>query len=86
MKPPKTYLRDQTDSDVKGIVILDANERKSRYYVTENRDGEWCYPFFMPEGELESYDTEEVGVLSSRQILDVCRASGAVIEGKRLSQ
>jgi hypothetical protein len=72
MYDTQTYFRDVGDNDVKGIAILETSESDG-YRVSENRDGEWCKPFWMPEDELESHDTEKVGILSSDQYLRVQR-------------
>lgn len=71
---PATYYRDNSDSDITGIVIIESDDDQLR--VTENRDGDWCKPFWMPVSELESHQTETVGKLSSDQFLSVCRSSG----------
>ena len=58
----KTYLREHGENDVKGIVVVEAGDGQFR--VTENREpGIWCKPFWMPEAELDSYNTEHVGLL-----------------------
>lgn len=76
----QTYLRDTDDeNDVKGIVIIEADD-DDEFRVVENRDGEWCKPFWMPESELQSHETETVGNLSSDQFLRVCEASGVTAE------
>jgi len=74
----QTYLRDTGDNDVKGIAIIEVDT--DEYRVTENRDGAWCKPFWMPYDELQAHDTETVGKLSSDQFLRVCEASGVTAE------
>jgi len=69
-----TYMRDNQEPDTKGIVIIETGEPGVR--VTENRDGDWCKPFWMPVSELASIDTETVGKLSSDQFLGVCQQAG----------
>lgn len=50
MTEPRTYFRDETDSDISGVVVLDTDDDSLR--VTENRENGWCKPFWMPEGEF----------------------------------
>lgn len=66
MVKPKTYFRDDSPSDVSGIVVVDAGDEGVR--VTENRDDvHWSLPFWMPEREFRTNThgdlVEEVGVL-----------------------
>jgi hypothetical protein len=73
----QTYLRDTGENDVKGIVIIETdNDDNDAFRVTENRAGEWCKPFWMPESELSSQETEVAGKLTSEQYLRVYEASG----------
>jgi len=75
----QTYLKDTGDNDVKGIAIIEADD--DEYRVVENRDGEWCKPFWMPASELSSHETKTVGKLSSKQYLRVCNAAGVRTSG-----
>lgn len=73
----QTYLRDtDEESDINGIAVLEVSESDG-YRLTEQRDGEWCKPFWMPESELLSHSTEVVGNLSSDQYLRLCQKVGA---------
>jgi hypothetical protein len=50
---PKTAFRDNGDSDVAGIVVVESDENSVR--VVEKRSGDWCLPFWMPTEEFESH-------------------------------
>jgi hypothetical protein len=63
----QTYLKELGDNDVKGIVIIETDEDDEQYRVTENRDGEWCGPFWMPDSELTDKEFKHMGKISSDQ-------------------
>jgi len=71
----QTYLRDNGDEGIDGIAIIEVSDSEG-YRVTENREDGWCKPFWMPESELLSHDTEHVGTLTSEQYLLLCEAIG----------
>jgi hypothetical protein len=47
----KTYFRDESSSDVTGIVVVGSGDKGVR--VTENRNSSWCAPFWMDETEFD---------------------------------
>jgi hypothetical protein len=49
---PKTYYRDESDSDVSGILVVE--EDGDEYRVMENRLNGWCAPFWMPEPQFRA--------------------------------
>jgi len=53
MAEPREYIRDESDNDVSGIIVVETNENGVR--VTENRDDvHWSAPFWMPRREFAS--------------------------------
>ena len=46
----QTYFRDESDSDIQGIVVVETDGSDVR--VTENRDTNWCAPFWMKGTEF----------------------------------
>lgn len=72
----QTYFRDTADADTKGIVIIETDESTDEHRVTDNRDGEWCKPYWIPVSQFSDLSPERVGTLSSDQFLGVCRACG----------
>lgn len=60
----QTYFRDNSDSDIQGIVVVEKDGDDVR--VTENRNTNWCAPFWMEGWEFQRSvvkSTERVGIL-----------------------
>lgn len=74
MAEPQTYVRDESESDVSGIVVVETGDEGVR--VTENRsDVHWSLPFWMSEQEFRTHthgdSIEEVGRLPDEKFADV---------------
>lgn len=69
MPKDRTYYKDKTDNDVKGILVISSTDTHVR--VTENRDGSWATKWQMPLEEFETMTcpntVTEVGRLSDEQ-------------------
>lgn len=77
----RTYIRDNSNSDVSGIVVVETSDEQG-FRVTENRDLGWSAPFWMPRGEFSavthSDDVELVGVLNNDKFERVLDAAEPV--------
>lgn len=68
----QTYFRDESDSDIQGIVVVEKDHDDVR--VTENRGSEWCAPFWMEGWEFQRSvvkSTERVGELPDEKFAQV---------------
>jgi hypothetical protein len=71
---PKTYIRDESESDVSAIIVVETGDEGVR--VTENRsDVHWSAPFWMPEHEFRANthgdSIETVGVIPDEKFEQV---------------
>jgi hypothetical protein len=71
---PKTYFRDESESDVSAIIVVENGEEGVR--VTENReDVHWSAPYWMPEQEFRANthgdSIEQVGVIPDEKFEQV---------------
>lgn len=66
MHEARHYFRYNDRPDAKGAVILERDDDE-HIIITENRGGEWCDPFLMPDEELYDLDTTHVGQLDEEK-------------------
>jgi hypothetical protein len=71
---PQTYVRDESQRNVSGIVVVETGDEGVR--VVENRDDMgWSFPFWMPEQEFRTHthgdSIETVGRLSDEKFEQV---------------
>lgn len=78
-RQPKAYHRDESESDVDGIVVVDVGDDQLR--VTEKTELGWCKPFWMPEQEFRAHthgdDVTHVGQLADHQFDGVLKQAEA---------
>lgn len=74
MAEPQTYIRDESQRKVSGIVVVETGDEGVR--VIENRDDTgWSFPFWMPDREFKTNthgdDVSRVGLLSDEKFEQV---------------
>jgi hypothetical protein len=79
MEPRRTCFRDGSENDIGHIVVIESGDDELR--ITEQRDDEWCKPYWIPEDQFtvntHGDSVERLGRVSSNQFEQITELAEA---------